>query len=426
MLKPVNLKRFISFASKPIFLLSLIFVLNLFLRLYTLEERVPFSWDQVDNAWAAKNIIVDHKFPLIGMQAKQNSGIFIGPAYYYVVAVFYFLTKLDPIASAIIATISSILTFFAIYFVTKKLFGNTTALISLILYSVASPFIIQDRYQWPVNLLPFVSVLIFYNLSNIFWGNSRHVLYLAVLLGFAFHLHFTAVFFVLIVLLSLPFFKWSKEMVIKSIFAGCIFLAWFSPLFIHEIVSNKQNTHGLESYIGSYYHGVHFVRIIQIANDAFIQFEPLMLFKGFNLMKYTFIPVFAFLLLRNKKKKKAYELIYLTTIFFLVPWLVFSTYRGEISDYYFSITKPLAAIIVGYILFNMLRVKRTLLKMFVVIYICAFVFVNIGIYTSKKMHGLSYYRAKVKKMITYGQEVEYIDGVGESYLYYIYKQHEKR
>lgn len=41
-----------------------------------MEVLNPFGWDQVDNAWAAQNMIVNHKFPLLGMVAKQNSGIY--------------------------------------------------------------------------------------------------------------------------------------------------------------------------------------------------------------------------------------------------------------------------------------------------------------------------------------------------------------
>ena len=84
-------------------ILGILFVFHVFFRFYGFEEKHGFSWDQVDNAWAAKNILVEHKFPLVGMVAKQNSGFYIGPMYYYYVAFFYLLTNLDPIASVFIA-----------------------------------------------------------------------------------------------------------------------------------------------------------------------------------------------------------------------------------------------------------------------------------------------------------------------------------
>ena len=54
-----------------------------------MDQKNPFGYDQVDNAWAAKNIIINHWYPLVGMVAKANSGIYIGPVYYYLIAVFY-------------------------------------------------------------------------------------------------------------------------------------------------------------------------------------------------------------------------------------------------------------------------------------------------------------------------------------------------
>jgi len=95
-----------------------------------MNNKFPFGWDQVDNAWAAKNLIVDHRIPLVGMVAKHNTGFFIGPVYYYLVAFFYWITNLNPIASQYIALTTSVFTFFVIFFITKKLFNFKVALVA--------------------------------------------------------------------------------------------------------------------------------------------------------------------------------------------------------------------------------------------------------------------------------------------------------
>jgi len=81
--KKILVALIINFSLKNRFLLILFLLLAVtaFLRFYQLDTRSPFGWDQVDNAWAVKNIIIDHRFPLVGMQAKLNSGIYIGPLY---------------------------------------------------------------------------------------------------------------------------------------------------------------------------------------------------------------------------------------------------------------------------------------------------------------------------------------------------------
>src|SRR6266568_2669914 len=126
--KMVILKHFL-WKNRKWIILFLIFGLELFLRFYQIEERNPFGSDQVDNAWAAKNLIVNHRVPLVGMVAKGNSGFYIGPVYYYLISIVYWLTNLDPIASGIFAGITGIFTFWVIFFVTRKLFSFSTALI---------------------------------------------------------------------------------------------------------------------------------------------------------------------------------------------------------------------------------------------------------------------------------------------------------
>ena len=125
--------------------LLLIFVFFIFLRFYLLEEKSSFGWDQVDNAWAAKNIIVDKKLPLVGMQAKGSSGFFIGPYYYYLLVPVYFLTNLDPIASGIFAGITSVISFFIIYFITRSLFSNKIALLALCFPNLANHFLLGKK-----------------------------------------------------------------------------------------------------------------------------------------------------------------------------------------------------------------------------------------------------------------------------------------
>ncbi len=181
----------------------ILFFVHLFLQFYQIETKNPFGWDQVDNAWAAQRIIENHEYPLAGMQAKLNSGIFIGPLYYYLAAFFYFLTYLDPIASGILAGVTSIFTFFVIYFITSKLFSKKIALIAVFIYTVSFYSILFDKTQWPVNFITSLSLIIFYSLFNVLNGKIKYLLLLALALGFSFHIHFTSIFYIMIVLFSL-------------------------------------------------------------------------------------------------------------------------------------------------------------------------------------------------------------------------------
>src|SRR3989344_7590584 len=190
--------------NKSSILFSFLLVLSIFLRFYQLDVRSSFGWDEVNNAWAAQNIIVEHKFPLIGFQAKLNSGIYVGPIYYYLISVFYFLTDLDPVASGIFAGVTSVFTFFTIFFITKKLFSFNAAIIMVFLNVVSYHSIIFDRTQGPINFIPAISLIIFYSLYKIITGFPKFILLFVIAFGFSLHLHITATYFPIIVLFCLP------------------------------------------------------------------------------------------------------------------------------------------------------------------------------------------------------------------------------
>src|SRR3989344_5298084 len=244
-------------------LISIVFILPFFLRAYDMDNKYPFGWDQVDNAWAAKNLIVNHEFPLVGMVAKQNTGFSIGPAYYYFVAFFYWLTNLNPVASQYIALTTSIFTFFAIFFVAKKLFNFKVALIACFINSISSTGFSSDTVQWPVSFLPGISLLIFYFLYKLLKGEEKYIIFLALITGLAFHIHFTAVFFPIIILLCLPFFPRNRKMILYSFLSVPLFIIWFIPNLIYQLQNSSQLSN-LSGYLNTYYHGLHLRRFIQL------------------------------------------------------------------------------------------------------------------------------------------------------------------
>ncbi|HEX8964853.1 MAG TPA: glycosyltransferase family 39 protein, partial [Patescibacteria group bacterium] len=224
------------FLSKKFGLILFFFllVLHFSLRIYKIDIYNLFGWDQVDNAWASVNIIVHHKLPLLGMVAKGNSGIYIGPLYYYLISLFYFIFNLDPIASGIFAAVTSLLGFFSIYFVSKKLFPKPVAYIAVLINAVSFASIYFDRVQWPVDLIPGISLLIFYCLYKVITGNTKYIIWLAVLIGFSFHIHFTSIFYPIFVFLSLPFFSWNWRTIKYILISIPLFFIFLIPNIIAE------------------------------------------------------------------------------------------------------------------------------------------------------------------------------------------------
>lgn len=403
----------------------LLLSLHVFLRFSDMEIKNPFAWDQVRDAWVSLDMIENNKYPLLGMVAKQNTGIYLGPAYYYFIAPFYYFKNLDPGASGIIAGVTSIITFLGLFFLVKHTFSLRIALFAILINTIVMASIGFDRIQWSVAFFPLVSLAIFYALFKVISGDSKYIIFLSIFLGLSFQLHFTAVFFPIIILFSLPLFPRNKITVKYVLVSIPLFLIWFLPNFIAELQTKNVHTGNLLIYIGTYYHGFHLTRFLQLAPDAFIQFEPF-LFPVIKVLKYAILPIFFFIYIYQKNNKSK-VFCYLVFLWFLVPWIIFSTYKGEISDYYFSINRYIVIAIIAYLLNFMFEQKHILTRGFLIAALSVYAYINMANFFAYHADGgLKQKRENVAKAIREGKIINFTEGDPESYIYYIYtkKKHQ--
>lgn len=404
-------------------LFILLLCLHIFLRFYQIDQRNLFAWDQVDNAWMAKNIIVDHNIPLTGVPIKGSSGFNLGPIYYYLIAPFYWLFSLDPIASGVFAGITSLLTFFTLYWVVDRLFSRKVALFAVFLHTVSFAVIYSDRVQWNVNFIEPVSLIVFYALYKIITGDSRYFLLLSIAIGFSMHVHFTSVFYPLIIAFSLPFIPRTFQTLKHITLSIPLFFVFLTPTLLAQSQIKNSQISNLQSYLQTYYHGIHLRRILQLLSDAFIQFEGVLYFSFLKPLKYILFPLFVLLYNGKHFNREKLLLSYLCLLWFLVPWIVFSTYKGEISDYYFLINRPLVIIFISYITIYFFSYRKMYLKILIVLFWIYYFVVNLmGFLKAGENKSLSVYRSIVQTAIQKGETIEYIQGDSKSYIYYYYQR----
>ncbi len=414
-----KLKKYLIFLkdNQPLILILVIFLFELFLRFYDLGGKNPFGWDQVDNAWAAMNIIVNHKFPLVGMIAKTNSGIYIGPFYYYLIAIAYWITNLNPVASGIFAGLTSIFTFWVILYVSRKLFSVEVAIIAVFINTFLMSAIIFDRVQWPVNFMPSISLLIFYLLFRIIQGDIKKIFSLAILVGISFSIHFTSIFFLIIIMLTLPFFPRNKETLKYILISIPFFLAWIMPNIIFMTLNKSANSNFF-SYISTNYHGFHLKRVFQLVGDGLVQFNSYLFTERLISLKFIAVPFFLLLYLYKSISRKKLIFCYLILLWFIIPWFIFSTYSGEISDYYFSINRFIALLIISYFLARVWMIKNVIPKIAVLTILIYIAITNVTSFLPYKDVGLSDREKTVLQAINQGKQIGFHQGLPESYLYY--------
>jgi len=399
----------------------ILFVIYIFFRFFQMKERLAFGWDQTYVSWKVKDLLIDHKYPLVGMPARGNSGVFIGPAYYYLLAVFYAAWHLHPIAAGYFASICSIITAFALFFTVKKMFSERTALFTLAITAVSAHVIGGDRLAGPVNLIPLTSIMVFYLWYRILLGQTILLPALATVIGFAFHLHFMAGYYVFISFFCLPLLIKKKISFTTLILTAGCFVIWFIPNIAANILNSNQHRIVAENFLATSYHGIHARRILQLLPDAFIEFESVLLLGRLTWMRYVFVPAFLLFLWKKEEREKALYISYLTILWFAVPWFALSVYKGEISNYYFLITRFPVLFICGYIINSLVSTKKSYLLLLVFFAFSFFVWMNITQFLRMNEKTFIKQEKIAKDAINTGIMIEFHEGITESYLFYYYR-----
>lgn len=408
--------------NKVLIILLLLLLAHIFLRFYLLAQRANLGWDQIDSAWAAKSIIVDKQVLIQGPVAKGNSGFYLGPLYYYLIAIFYFFTNLDPIASPVFAAIMSIFNFLVLFFITKKIFGNYVGLMAIGINTFSLYILNSDRTQSAYYLIPLTSYIIFYFLYKVITGNVRHIFYLAAATGLSFHVDFVSIFYPIIIFLTLPFFPRNKKTVQYILLSLSVFFLFILPMLFADFFASHSMSNSLVNYLHTYYHGFHLTRILQLSYDAFFYFGVVLQFNIFRPFIFIFFPLFGIIFYFTNPKKERLLLLYLMFLWIFIPWLVFSTYRGEITQYYFSQSQDIVIAVFAFLTVFLYKKKFILGKMIVIIFWCFYAIYNLQQFFNIPSGNMLRIETSIKSAVINKEIVPFKDKDPNSYLYYIYKR----
>lgn len=326
------------FKKRQYLLLLAILAIGLFFRTYQVVERFEFAHDADLYSWIVKDIIANKHPRLIG-QLTTAPGIFIGPAFYYLLAPFFLLTRMDPIGVLIPITFLGLFTIFSYYFILAKLFKEEAGLIGAFLYAILITTVNADRWVVPTVATSLWAIWYFYSLVMLSRGNFSVLLLLGVLVGLIWHIHIalvptlTAIPFAILLSRKLP-----KSRQIFNFIA--FFLITSLPLIIFELKNGfQQNANLLQNFItpregatGWYKFQIVIAMISKNINSLF--FAP-QSFKLTNNFLFPLVMLISSLWLVKVKLIKAKELIPLY-IWVLTMILFFSISPTPISEYYFT------------------------------------------------------------------------------------------
>lgn len=354
-----------------------ILILAAYLRLYKIAGYMTFLGDEGRDVLVVENMIVHHKFTLLGPTASVG-GFFLGPIYYYFMLPFLWAFNLNPVGPAVMVALFGIATVYLVYLLTKTLFNDWIGLGAALLYAMSPVAIAYSRSSWNPNLVPFFSTLmIFLMYKTVAENRWRNLLWIGIVLGIGLQLHYLFLF--LFPVVGIWFLIYGrKQKYLKYYLLGIIgFLVGYAPFLAFELRHGFPNTQSMTRFIlaGKETGFSAMIFFKTIADISFRLFGRLVFRLPQNeiwntLPKWeltswivgTYLAVIAsiLILLKYVQSVRAKNYI-LLAVWFLPVIILFGFYKKAIYDYYFGIFFTLPFICVAMIWYELRRNKLGIL-----------------------------------------------------------------
>lgn len=357
-------------------LLAGLLLLTLFLRIYRIDAYMTFLGDEGRDALMIKRILTTGDIPLLGPPTSVGN-MYLGPLYYYMMAVAMAIWWLNPLAAALMVALLGTATVGIIYYLARNWFGKTAGFIAAFLYAISPVNIIYSRSSWNPNPAPFFALLA---ITGLYWARQKkNFLYFIVTggaLAFAVQMHYLALILLPIagvLWLYEVFLQIKKKVEYKYFWVGTFgaigaFLLLMSPLIIFDLNPNHpwMNTRAILTFFSDRQTTVNLNflntlgRIPTLYFDTLIgryaagQIQILSWIVGVMIL----IPVFYFL---YKWTKKSFE----WPFFVLSCWIFIgiaglSLYKQTIYDHYLGFINPVIYLLIGACWYLLMKFPRNL------------------------------------------------------------------
>lgn len=235
-----------------ILLLCVIF-LAAFFRFYRISEYMNFLGDEGRDAIVIKDLLVNHHFPFIGPPTSVGN-IYLGPLYYYMMAVPMAIFWLNPVAAAGMNAFFGIITIVLIYLFGKHWFNREAGLIAAYLYAISPVTIIYSRSSWNPNPAPFFALISMFSLYKIHkTGNFLWLILTGLAVGAAMQMHYLAAILIPIIGILWLYeilYRNRKKLKIKHFLSGPLlglasFLLTLLPMIVFDLRHDFLNSRAI-------------------------------------------------------------------------------------------------------------------------------------------------------------------------------------
>lgn len=217
-----------------ILIISLAF-LYLFPRLQDISQNLNFRHDQglhlLETYQMFKSGQIRFIGPAVSSKTFEGRQFFIGPNYYYTLAILGIISAWSPLIIIINIILIELFFYFLFYFFIKKFFGFLPAILIFISICFSPYLIYHSSFFWnPHFLIPLSILFLIFN-KNIYLSSF--------LFGLAFSFHYSAIFWIIPLILI---FKINKKINFKNILISIFYFFLANlPFYLFEIKNSFYN-----------------------------------------------------------------------------------------------------------------------------------------------------------------------------------------
>lgn len=342
-----------------IIIVCLILLAASFLRFYRLPEYMTFLGDEGRDALVIKAMLVEHNLPFIGPPTSVGN-IYLGPLYYYMMAVPMAVFWLNPVAAAGMVATIGVATVFLIYYLARQWFGILPAVLSALLYAISPVIILHSRSSWNPNPAPFFALLMvlgFYKSRQS--KDYRWLVLSGAALAAAIQMHYLALILIPIFATLWLFERIKKRGELKHFLLGTVmakiaFLTLILPLILFDLKHDFLNLRAIFSLFTPGGGSLSFNILAGVSRMWPIYIDDLIghyLTGSFGLLAYIVAAALLVSLVTEFYRARRGETIN-WPYFALGSWLgigIFglSFYRGAIYDHYLGFVSPIPYLLLG-------------------------------------------------------------------------------
>ena len=373
--------------QKSLFVLLVgVLVLAAFLRFYKISEYMTFLGDEGRDVIVIKKMLVDHHFPLIGPPTSIGN-IYLGPLYYYMMAIPMAIFWLNPVAAAGMNAFLGVATVAFTYYLGKNWFSRQAGLIAAYLYAISPVTIIYSRSSWNPNPAPFFALVSMFSLYRLHQtGNFLWLVLTGLAIGAALQMHYLVA-----ILLPIVGIVWlyeilsrrNKKLKIKNFFGGTLlgifsFVLIMSPLIWFDLRHNFLNYRAITELLGSG---------SAVNADILANITRIPSLYSYNLIgrylaaeNFYLSLIVSLLIIAALFYKFSYWPKLILGIWLIVGLLGLTFYQQSIYDHYLGFMNPVPFLLLGAGMFygyNVLSKKRWVVNSGIIVLLLALTAVNL-------------------------------------------------